>query len=47
MHQASPVLLGGIEAGTVDLKVRATGWREKAPLDAAAQAARDLLSAAP
>jgi prolyl-tRNA synthetase len=33
----------GIESGTVDLKVRATGRREKASLDAAVPAARDLL----
>jgi prolyl-tRNA synthetase len=37
----------GIESGTVDLKVRVTGRREKAPLDAAVAAARDLLASAP
>jgi prolyl-tRNA synthetase len=37
----------GIEAGTVDLKVRATGQREKAPLAGAAAAASELLAAAP
>jgi prolyl-tRNA synthetase len=37
----------GIEAGTVDLKVRATGQREKAPLDEAVAKAAELLAAAP
>jgi prolyl-tRNA synthetase len=37
----------GIEAGTVDLKVRADGRRERAPLDGAAAAAQELLSTAP
>jgi prolyl-tRNA synthetase len=37
----------GIEAGTVDLKLRATGERSKAPLDDAATAARELLASAP
>jgi prolyl-tRNA synthetase len=37
----------GIEAGTVDLKVRATGAREKVPLDTAATAVSDLLTSAP
>jgi prolyl-tRNA synthetase len=37
----------GIESGTVDLKVRATGRREHAPLAAAAAAAVELLASAP
>ena len=37
----------GIEAGTVDLKVRSTGHRSQAPLADAAQAAADLLTTAP
>jgi prolyl-tRNA synthetase len=37
----------GIESGSVDLKVRATGLREKAPLDTAVAAAKDLLASAP
>ena len=37
----------GIEAGQVDLKVRATGERRQAPIDAAAEAAHALLAAAP
>jgi prolyl-tRNA synthetase len=37
----------GIESGQADLKVRATGERSQAPLDGAAQAALDLLEAAP
>jgi prolyl-tRNA synthetase len=37
----------GIEAGTVDLKVRSTGQRSQAPLAEAAQAATDLLATAP
>jgi prolyl-tRNA synthetase len=37
----------GIEAGTVDLKVRATGERSQAPLADGAQAAKTLLEAAP
>jgi len=37
----------GIESGQADLKVRATGERSQAPLDAASQAALDLLDAAP
>ena len=37
----------GLESGTVDLKVRATGERTKAPLAEASQAVADLLSTAP
>ena len=37
----------GVKAGTVDLKLRATGERSQAPLVEAAQAAVDLLAAAP
>lgn len=37
----------GVEAGTVDLKLRATGERSQALLAEAAQAAADLLAAAP
>jgi prolyl-tRNA synthetase len=37
----------GIEAGTVDLKVRATGARTQAPLVEAAQAVEDLLTGVP
>jgi prolyl-tRNA synthetase len=37
----------GVEAGTVDLKLRATGERSTAPLPHAATAARDLLATAP
>jgi prolyl-tRNA synthetase len=37
----------GLEGGTVDLKVRATGERTKAPLAEASQAVADLLTAAP
>ncbi|MGQ0669556.1 MAG: proline--tRNA ligase [Actinomycetota bacterium] len=37
----------GIEAGTVDLKLRATGERSQAPLERAAEAAIELLAAAP
>ena len=37
----------GIEGGTVDLKLRATGERTTAPLPHAAQAVRDLLQGAP
>ncbi len=37
----------GVEAGTVDLKLRATGERSQAPLAEATQAAVDLLAAAP
>lgn len=37
----------GIEAGNVDLKMRATGERSKAPLENAAAEARRLLAAAP
>ncbi len=37
----------GLEGGTVDLKVRATGERTKAPLAEATQAVADLLSTAP
>ena len=36
----------GLEAGTVDLKARATGERSKAPLAEAAQAVADVLSTA-
>ena len=37
----------GLEGGTVDLKVRATGERSQAPLAEASQAVADLLSSAP
>ena len=37
----------GVEAGTVDLKLRATGERSQAPLAEAARAAVDLLATAP
>jgi prolyl-tRNA synthetase len=37
----------GIESGAVDLKVRATGERSKAPIDDATKAATELLSSAP
>jgi len=37
----------GVRAGTVDLKLRATGDRSQAPLPEAAQAAVDLLATAP
>jgi prolyl-tRNA synthetase len=37
----------GIEAGTVDLKVRATGARTQAPLAEATQAVEDLLTGVP
>jgi prolyl-tRNA synthetase len=37
----------GLESGTVDLKLRATGERTKAPLAEASQAVADLLSSAP
>jgi prolyl-tRNA synthetase len=37
----------GVEAGTVDLKLRSTGDRSKASLADASQAAMDLLTAAP
>jgi prolyl-tRNA synthetase len=37
----------GVEGGTVDLKLRATGDRSHAPLAEAAQAAVDLLAVAP
>ena len=37
----------GIEAGTVDLKVRATGARTQAPLVEATQAVEDLLAGVP
>lgn len=37
----------GIEAGTVDLKLRPTGERSKAPLETAADAAVELLATAP
>jgi prolyl-tRNA synthetase len=37
----------GIEAGTADLKLRATGERSQAPLADGAQAAKTLLEAAP
>ena len=37
----------GIEAGTVDLKLRSTGDRSQAPLGDAAEAAADLLATAP
>ena len=37
----------GIEAGTVDLKLRSTGDRSQAPLRDAAEAAADLLATAP
>jgi len=37
----------GVDAGTVDLKLRATGEGTKAPLDRAGRAAVDLLAGAP
>ena len=37
----------GIESGKVDLKVRATGEREQAPLEGAVHAAQELLAGAP
>jgi prolyl-tRNA synthetase len=37
----------GLESGTVDLKVRATGERSSAPLTDASQAVEDLLRSAP
>ncbi len=37
----------GVEAGTVDLKLRSTGERSQAPLAGAAEAAVDLLGTAP
>ncbi len=37
----------GVDNGTADLKLRATSERSQAPLEAAAQAAVDLLAAAP
>ncbi|HEU4354633.1 MAG TPA: His/Gly/Thr/Pro-type tRNA ligase C-terminal domain-containing protein, partial [Actinomycetota bacterium] len=37
----------GVETGSVDLKLRATGERSQAPLVGAAQAALDLLASAP
>ena len=37
----------GVEAGTADLKLRATGERSQAPLSEAARAAMDLLATAP
>jgi prolyl-tRNA synthetase len=37
----------GLESGTVDLKVRATGERSSAPLTDAPQAVEDLLRIAP
>jgi len=37
----------GLDAGTVDLKLRATGERSTAPLQRAASAAAELLAAAP
>jgi prolyl-tRNA synthetase len=37
----------GVEGGTVDLKLRATGERSQAPLAGAAQAVVDLLDSAP
>ena len=37
----------GLAAGTVDLKLRATGERITAPLDRAVQAVVDLLASAP
>jgi hypothetical protein len=36
-----------VEAGTADLKLRATGERSQAPLAGAAGAAMDLLATAP
>jgi hypothetical protein len=36
-----------VDAGTVDLKLRATGERSTAPLHGAGPAAADLLAAAP
>ena len=37
----------GIDAGTVDLKVRSTGERSHAPLAEASQAVADLLAGLP
>jgi prolyl-tRNA synthetase len=37
----------GVDAGTVDLKLRATGERSTGPLHRAASTAADLLAAAP
>jgi prolyl-tRNA synthetase len=37
----------GVQAGTADLKVRATGERSQAPLAEVARAAVDLLATAP
>jgi hypothetical protein len=37
----------GVGAGTVDLKLRATGERSSAPLAEASRAAMDLLGTAP
>jgi prolyl-tRNA synthetase len=37
----------GVQAGTADIKVRATGERSQAPLAEAARAAVDLLATAP
>jgi prolyl-tRNA synthetase len=37
----------GVEAGTVDLKLRATGERSQAPLTESAAGAMDLLASAP
>ena len=37
----------GIDAGTVDLKVRSTGERSHAPLTEASQAVADLLAGLP
>jgi hypothetical protein len=37
----------GVEAGSVDLKLRATGERSQAPLAGAVDAALDLMASAP
>jgi len=37
----------GIESGQIDLKVRATGERSKAPIASAADAAAEALAGAP
>jgi prolyl-tRNA synthetase len=37
----------GIEGGTIDLKLRASGQRSQAPLAGATQAVIDLLGSAP
>jgi hypothetical protein len=37
----------GVEGGTVDLKLRATGERSQAPLAGAVQSVVDLLDSAP